>query len=258
MLHIFESADPYLANGHTLTARQLLDRAVIGIERDLVDHPPTHAQMLTTMAVSYQTLGHRALAKDLLLQAKAILEKADHQASAVYGSVVYYLADEARQARDFEAAAQGYQQALDVFARHLPQDSLKQGMVLANLALVTTQEGDLAAALPYFDDAVSKLNQAGTPEARVVLANLWDRLGKAHADVGRYREAEVYFRRALGLKERLHHSDHPGIANVLNNLGRFFTKTGPLQGSSFVLRAGPEVNRGPFRCHPPQNLDHDQ
>src|SRR5262249_52040556 len=54
---LFKVADPRLARGNTVTAREILDEGVKKIENSLNDQPATRADIIQTMSDVYNSLG---------------------------------------------------------------------------------------------------------------------------------------------------------------------------------------------------------
>ena len=67
--------------------------------------------------------------------------------------------------------------------------------------------------------------QAQDPDSPL-LASLYDSLGEAYEDAVRYVEAEVPYRKALEIRERLLGKNHPDTANSLNNLAELYRSQG--------------------------------
>jgi len=57
LTEMFESANPNLAQGDTITARDILDRGTARIEKELVGQPLVRAQLMGTMGDAYRVLG---------------------------------------------------------------------------------------------------------------------------------------------------------------------------------------------------------
>lgn len=66
LVDMFETASTYSGNKKDLTASELLDQAVGGIDAEFEDQPAVRARLLTTMGVSYVALGHLDRAEPLI------------------------------------------------------------------------------------------------------------------------------------------------------------------------------------------------
>jgi len=72
---IFRVSDPSEARGNSITARELLDKSVAGIDDGLADQPRVQARLLGTVGTVYRNLGLHDEALPLLERARAIQEK---------------------------------------------------------------------------------------------------------------------------------------------------------------------------------------
>ena len=66
MVDLFKVSDPSAARGNTITAREVLDRGVERIERELQDEPEVKAALLATMGAVYTGLGLYDQARPML------------------------------------------------------------------------------------------------------------------------------------------------------------------------------------------------
>ena len=226
LLNIFESADPYLANGKKVTAEDLLSRAVVDIESDLKEDPHTKARLLTTMAGTFKTLGNFPKAKSLLEQAQRLQNEKDgphplDQADTLSKRAEIYAAEHQPQRAEI-----AYRQALSLLEKHGHANPKKLAMVVGGYAIALADQQKYQDAYPLFNRAIETLSGIHSASAQVVLANVYDRLAKVHSDQGDYLGAEVNLKKALALKEAYHHTEHPGIANILNNLAVLYQKMG--------------------------------
>ncbi|MEM9554969.1 MAG: tetratricopeptide repeat protein [Acidobacteriota bacterium] len=73
--NLFEGFDPFTSDERPVTARQMLDRGVDRLERELVDEPDLEVEILGVLGEIYANLGHRPSARDLLERALAVQER---------------------------------------------------------------------------------------------------------------------------------------------------------------------------------------
>src|SRR5207247_566554 len=69
MTDMYQVSDPSEARGNSITAREILDKSSVEINRKLAKDPDSKAKMLSVMATVYQNLGLDSRAESLLKQA---------------------------------------------------------------------------------------------------------------------------------------------------------------------------------------------
>ncbi len=79
--------------------------------------------------------------------------------------------------------------------------------------------------------------QLATPEA----AHLLDQTGYYLKERARYEEAELFYQRALTIREQVLGAEHPDTAATLNNLGRLYTSQGKYQEAELFYQRALEI-----------------
>ncbi len=81
---------------------------------------------------------------------------------------------------------------------------------------------DFGNAIDRFNKALAFAEQrkryTGPPEADLMIAISLKNLGAAHSEQCKYADAEPYYKRALAIRESVLDSDHPNVADILNDL----------------------------------------
>ncbi len=72
VLALFRGVDPQLAQGHEITARELLDRGIDNLRRDLSEQPDIKAELLEQLGDLYLQINHRDEGARLLEEALAL------------------------------------------------------------------------------------------------------------------------------------------------------------------------------------------
>ena len=75
LVGLFKVSDPNIAQGNTLTARQILESGAANIERDLAGQPEVQARIMATMGIVFTSLGLYDRAESLLKRAVMIDER---------------------------------------------------------------------------------------------------------------------------------------------------------------------------------------
>ncbi|HPF70000.1 MAG TPA: serine/threonine-protein kinase [Candidatus Krumholzibacteria bacterium] len=226
MVELFEAADPLVAGGDTLTARQLLDRGSERLAASLDDQPAVRAALLRTMGESYLNLG-------LLDRADSLLHAAyDLGQAGAFGDSLDVAAardglarlDEAR-GRPAEAAA-GYGEVLAVRRRQAPGEAELLASSWNNLGSALMGLARPDSAIACFSEAVRLRDAAGSDplDRAVTMANLAAALGRT----GAVERADSLFAAADSLMRRAGAAQHPQRANLLSNWGVMTMRRGDL------------------------------
>ena len=146
LTELFKVPDPYVSQGVTPSAREILDRGAREIEFELADQPLVRARLQRTMGQAYENLGLYADAEELFLSAHDVLkrEAGEHAPETVTAfadlASLYY-----RQGR-YEQAEAALTQSIEQKRQVLGEDDPATLNGIANLA-------NLHQALGRFDEA---------------------------------------------------------------------------------------------------------
>lgn len=218
LVNLFQVADPSEARGNSITAREILDRGALRIDRDLAAQPRVRAGLLETMGRVYTGLGLFNEASDLLSQSAEVRRQLGRAASDEGVRTANALGLALYSKGDFEAAGPVYAAALVAAQELHPGDHALVVEAMNGVADVQYERGEFATA---------------EAEYRAALAMARRLYGDAHADVGRslaglarallfqqrFDESEAAFREALVVRRQVLGEDHPHVAMTLNDLG---------------------------------------
>jgi serine/threonine-protein kinase len=271
---IFQVSDPDRSGGGEVTARQLLDRGAAQLDRELGTEPALRADMLRTIGVLYQRLGHYPQARALIERSGTVLDSIGAgpldratQAAALV-SVLHDLGDDA-------AAEVRAREVLEVRRRSLGESDPQVSKSLSDLAVVLARRGaydeadslyrralalerrrsdDSSAATTLNNLALVHQARGRTAEARRLqeeaLALDRQRFGEEHTRVatdlqnlastltmeGAYDSAEALLTRAIRVRERLLGPDHPLVATALGALANTYGEHGRLDSAASLNR----------------------
>lgn len=156
--------------------------------------------------------------KDAHIEAAAAAEEAarlgDKPGRAHALNVQYLAATELRHPGRRSLA----EEALELFAAHDPPDIVERANLLNNLGLDAQQDGDLKAALEFFEESRIAQEEAGNAVAAAAVDN---NIGEIYLEQGRLDEAEALFERAEG---------------VFNAAGSWFAHVATANRGSVALR----------------------
>lgn len=242
LVEVFDASDPMEALGQTITARDLLERGTSRADR-LGDRPEVQARLLDAMAHAYLGLGDYARADSLAERALAGNRELHGERHADIAANLATLGHVRRgQGREAEAAAL-FREAL----------ALRRALHGDRHDLTTTAMLDLAATIQQsgsYDEAESLAREAraariarhGAEHESVAQANealalvLWN----AGRDLPR---AELLFREALALRERLWGDDDPRLETTLTPLSAFLPYVQKAPEAEALARRALEIRR---------------
>ncbi|HEX4955318.1 MAG TPA: serine/threonine-protein kinase [Thermoanaerobaculia bacterium] len=249
MVDVFSIPDPARSRGATVTARELLDRGVVEVERRLVAQPEARGDLLLTMGRTYKGLGLYAEAEPILRRALETRERAEGTAEP--GPRVESLLELGELCR----LAGRYAEAEDLERKALAAAETmgRDGEELRVRALT-----DLARTVEWagrIEEAAGLLEQAYTAAVELAQAELIGRVLDFRASVARRRDrpqdAERFYLEAVALEERELAADHPQLALTLNDLGILYRDQGRLDEAEAVLLRAQRIQRKVYgESHP--------
>jgi tetratricopeptide (TPR) repeat protein len=128
-----------------------------------------------------------------------------------------------RQPGQADAARQGYAEARRLFAKsRLPY---WEATCLNNLGIAHQQQGDAAAALKWFEQALALARKVPDPGSSLLLTTLGN-LGEVHRKNGDLGPALQYHEEALAVARKVHGDRHPAVASALRTVGRLLHDRG--------------------------------
>jgi tetratricopeptide (TPR) repeat protein len=150
---------------------------------------------------------------------------------------------------DLAEAALAFRGALAVFEKLEQQDDLDTALALEGLASVLLQQENLEEAQECLDRAMA-VRQARYPEGHPQLARLYA-LGATAAQLrGDVEGTEELYYQALMAYRKIHGNIHPIVAEIIQNIGTFYTDNGNFQAEIMFIQAAEVGKRlyGPW--HP--------
>jgi tetratricopeptide (TPR) repeat protein/tRNA A-37 threonylcarbamoyl transferase component Bud32 len=224
----FRLSDPERVRGETITAREILDRAATGLERELSDNPEVEALMTLTIGHTYLNLGLFVRAEPLVRRALEIRREtlgarhpSTHEAMLELSEILF------RRGVLDEAAA--------LARKVLSEDDSFGARAHYLLGQILADSGKLEEAETELRAAVDQLGRAEGPESDAAIKALLA-LGEILSDRGRYDEAGSVYKRALDAQRRLVSGDHPNTAAALNGLGVNARRSGNYVEAEALLR----------------------
>jgi len=275
---IFEASMPVQARGKQVTARDLLDRGVQRVDRELSGEPEAQAAMLQSIGRSYHALGLYDQAKPLLDRAYQIREKLFGDNDLRTAESGDDLATTQRVQGEYPQAEKLFRASLAVREKKLgPNDPLveqslielgdclvqenkdaeaetvlrraltldsKKGTELGAdarmyLVRVLQRRASYSEAAGLLSEATEMFRQIEGPDSPDYLMAMHD-LGGALIDKGDLIDAEKNERQVLALRRKVD-PENPDIGYSLNNLGWILLEEGNWQAAGPFLQENLEI-----------------
>jgi serine/threonine-protein kinase len=241
---VFRVTDPFVSNSGDLTAREVLERGVAGLDDRLASQPEVRAEILSTLGTAYANLG-------VMDSARAVLERGLALRDSIYAPDALEMATGLRdlgtvlQRQDrIDRADTLLGRALAIRRERLPADHPDIASLLDELAGIQRQRGDLPGAERTYREALAILEHPSEPRDALHAQVLTDLGNLLHA-LDRLEEADDMLERALVLRRTLYGDRHPEVGQTLNHLSLVRSARGEYREAERILRDiltwGPEV-----------------
>ncbi len=242
LTELFALPDPTRARGETVTARQLLERGVLRVRKDLGAEPAVQGDLMHTMGETYSRLGLYDESQRLLEEALALRRRAPSEPES-RAATLQRLADVSALKGDYARARAANSEALALYRglgarEHRAQlaEGLMQSAQLENVG------GDYVAAEARFREALSWARESADVD---VQAHVLRRFAHLLGERERVPEAEAMLREALELYRGRYGALHPEIALALNDLAALIRGHDPA-AAEIALREAERTQRRLF------------
>jgi serine/threonine-protein kinase len=203
LLQLFEASDPSEARGDTLTARELVHRAAIRVDR-LRGNPLEQARLLEVTGRLYQSLGQFESAREVIERALVLR----HNSRAPGGDELEVAADLAQLSNvfvrlsRFDAADSAIRGALSIQQQRLGSGHPALANALHQMASVAIYRGNLTAAEAYHRRAL-EVRQHALGEEDSLTAFSHFLLASTFRREGKLADAEREFHLGIAISERV-------------------------------------------------------
>lgn len=216
LVGLFEVADPGEARGNSITAREILDRGAMRIDRDLASQPEVRANLMQTMGRVYTSLGLYSPATDLLSRAVETRRQLREYATTDGVAAANALGLALREKGEYDAARSVFEESLAAARALAPEGDTQVSAALYGLGELLVQAGDAAAAETDYAAAlaIDRRLQRGADIGRSLAG-----LAKALLFQEQYAESEAAFRESLAVRLDSLGANHPLVALTLSDLG---------------------------------------
>jgi len=246
LVDVFSEADPFKAQGHEATARELLDRGAAKIVDNSSLQPEVRAQLLESIGLAYRRKGDSDRAVPLFEQAVAIRRSErpmdNHRTAAALANLARALTDGGNL-----VSAEGYlQQALDLSKSGDSSPSVETADILVQYAqFALSAKGDQPRATKLFTEALG-IYRTALGNQHLSVAVTLSGLAGAAIWANDYVSAEQYERQAIEIYQATVSRNYPDHAVALATLGYVLTERGQYREAEELLTEAFQIERTVF------------
>ena len=234
MRELFEVANPGMAQGETVTARELLDAGVHKIREDHPDEPALQAEMMTVLGTVYHHLGLDESARDLLREAASLHAGLPEVHEEEKAKTLLELGKVLRDTEDRVEAERVLREARDRLAGALGSDHREVASATFELAETLHRNGDLREAEAEFRKAISSFRSLSMDRDAAYAHALF--LVAEYMQVRGDSEAESLYRDALQILRVRRADDHPDLPRILAGLAWSKSRQEKRDSATILLR----------------------
>ena len=207
--------DPVIANGESLTVREVLDRAYAKLPNELSDQPDLRATMLETIGQVYRALGMFERAGALLTEAVAMRRQQEENTASLARALVL-LGEVAHDEGDYPVAERDYREAVEVAGASVP--TAERINATQNLSVLALDRGEAAEGERLARETLVLRAGLGAPRDDEYAANLLN-IGRSLRQQGKLEPSAKFTEEGLALLRTLHGNRHELVATALGHHG---------------------------------------
>jgi eukaryotic-like serine/threonine-protein kinase len=246
LVDVFSQADPFNAQGHEATAKDLLDRGAAKISGNMALQPEVRAQLLESIGLAYRRQGLNDRAIPLFEQAVAIRREErpmdKHRTAAAVANLARALSDSGHL-----VSAEAYlQQALDLSRSADQSPSIETADVLVQYAQFEVgARSNPARARELFNEALV-IYRAMLGSQHLSVAVTLSGLATSASWMNDFAAAERYEREAIEIFQATVSRTYPDYAMALANLGFILTQREQYAEAEQLLKEALETEKVVF------------
>jgi len=261
---LFKVSDPDEAKGNSIKAREILDKGVVTIDRELADEPQVQAGLILTMGNVYVALGlykeaEPLLEKSLSMRRQLLGEESLDTLASMDGLATLYV----KQGRTAEAEKL-FKQTLDRRVRLQGEDNPETLMTMEGLAAVYRREelseksGSVRKARFADEEAIRRrvldLRRGVHGEDDPATLRSASDLSSCLRLQMKYADAEAIIRPTLERQRRVLGDDHPDTIESMLELGSTLGPEGRRDEAERLFREALDHMRRVFGVEHPKTL----
>ena len=220
ILEMLEAADPWVAPGEQLSARDALVRGSALIERRLVEQPEVRAELLRSSGSLLGRLGDQETAGRQLEEALALLRRQHAGPHLDVARTLQALAavnKELGSPEGLDLALERAEEAVAMMDRLPDPPSRDRLEALVELIRVHCFRNEHQRAQDHATEVMALIDALPDGSRHGIAAYQW--VAVVRSNTGDYETAVELYRKALALHRRAYGEDHPLQVRLLNNLG---------------------------------------
>ncbi|MGA2189045.1 MAG: serine/threonine-protein kinase [Steroidobacteraceae bacterium] len=246
LVDVFSQADPFNAQGHEPTAKDLLDRGAQNILSNTSLQPEVRAQLLESIGLAYRRQGLSERAVPLFEQAVAIRRDErpldQHRTAAALANLARALTDGGH----LVTAGAYLQQALQLSREGDESPSIETADILEQFGQFELEgKSDPQSAGKLFSEALA-IYRGELGNQNLSVASTLNSLASAAVWAGDYPLAERYQRESIHIYQATVSRNHPDHAAALQTLGIILTERGKYQEAEQQLTEALDIERTVF------------
>ncbi|MBY0373893.1 MAG: tetratricopeptide repeat protein, partial [Bryobacteraceae bacterium] len=235
LIGLFEVSNPSESRGNAVTAREILDKGVAKIDKDLGSQPAVQSRLLDTMGAVYDSLGLSKAANPLLVKGLALREKLYGPDALETATSLQTLATNYRGLGDLKKGEPLLRRVLAIRERRLGRGHIETLEVLNDLGLNLAEQGRNEEAEKILAESLAgkrKLLPAGSDPILKTLNNY----AVCLVNQSKFEAARPMFLEILDSRRRRLGEDHPLTLFSYNNLGVTLLQLGRFEDAEPLLR----------------------
>lgn len=232
---LFRSADPREARGAELTARELLDRGVEQVDRELAAQPEIQANMLRVLGRTYLELDVYDRAESLLTRALELHRQVLGENHPEVAKTLRNLSSLRSRRGEYTRAREHLEDAVRILETSVGADAPGLADVLSALGSAYRQLGEHDKSQAALERALAIQRRASGEDSEPVASILLN-LGALMYETGDLERAEGLLERSLAIHERELGTDHPRVGLLLVDLAVVRAVQGTLDGVEPMIR----------------------
>jgi serine/threonine protein kinase/tetratricopeptide (TPR) repeat protein len=246
LVDVFSQADPFTAQGHDATAKDLLDRGAAKITGSLTLQPEVRAQLLESIGLAYRRQGLSERAIPLFEQAVAIRRAEqpvdDHRIAAALANLARALTDSGHL-----VSAEAYlQQALELSRKGDESASVETADILVQYAqFEVNAKSNPEQARTLFEEALG-IYRSTLGNQHLSVAVTLSGLASVAVWMDDFATAEKYQRQAIEIFQATVSRNYPDHAVALASLGFILTQRGEYAEGEQLLKEALQIERNVF------------
>lgn len=242
LMRLFETSDPDVSKGETITARELLDNGAARIEQELAAQPEVQGEMMRVMGEIYSRLGLYEDAERLNRQALAQFRSLHGETHPDVAHSLHALGTVMREKGDYDGAESLLRESLAMRRRLLARDHPDIAAALQDLAWTLRYKSDYEGAEQLIREALAINRKQFGAEREEVATGLYN-LASIRGDRSDYAESERLHREALNLRRKLLGGENLAVAQSLNMLAGALRSLGDVEEAESMYREALAMRR---------------